>query len=167
MYDTQIPPLIRDLGLPSQALGLALAAAGAGGLLGSLGLLGLRASPFRLVAAASLFAALLVAAAGLQELRGRTGSLLPLLGLFAAAGFCSSLARVPLRALIQGATPPGMMGRVASLSEAAGLSALLVAPFLGAALASAASVGAAFVAGGAVMLLVAGGALVMARGLGC
>ena len=32
---------------------------------------------------------------------------------------------------------PGMMGRVAALSEAASLSALLVAPFAGAALASA------------------------------
>jgi MFS family permease len=162
-YDTQIPLLIRELGLPAPALGLCIAAVGGGGLLGSLGLLGLQARPLATVAAAGLGAGLVVGSIGLQELRGVVASLPPLLALCGAAGFLSSFTRVPLRALIQGATPTGMMGRVAALSEAASLSALLVAPFVGAVLADAFSVGAAFVAGGALMVGVAAGALVMDR----
>ena len=160
-YGTQFPLLVRELGLPAPALGLCIAAVGGGGLLGSLGLLGLQARPLAMVAASGLGAGLVVGSIGLQELRGVVASLPPLLALCGAAGFLSAFTRVPLRALIQGATPPGMMGRVAALSEAASLSALLVAPFIGAILAGAFSVGAAFVAGGALTAGVAAGALVM------
>lgn len=162
-YDTQIPLLVAELGLGPEALGLALAAAGGGGLLGSLGLAGVRAGPFALAAAASLASALLLGALGLGEVLGQRAALAPFLGVFGAAGFTSSVARVPLRALVQGATPPGMMGRVAALAEAASLSALLLAPFLGAWLATAASVGAAFLLGAGLMAGVAAGAMVMGR----
>lgn len=162
-YDTQIPLLVRELGLGPEALGLALAAAGGGGLLGSLGVLGLRMGPFALVAASALAAGLLLGGVGLAEMRGARAELLPFLAVFGAAGVLSSASRVPLRALVQGATPPGLMGRVAALTEAAALSALLVAPFLGAALATATSVGAAFLLGGGLMAGVAAGAFLMGR----
>jgi predicted MFS family arabinose efflux permease len=156
-YDTQVPPLLQVLGQSKEALGFCIAAVGAGGILGSFGVMGLsdRVPPQMVVAVAIAVAALLVAALGIAELRGQHAALAPLLALFAVVGLASSLARVPLRATIQRETPPGLMGRVAALVEAAGVSALLLAPFCGAALATAISVGAAFVAGAAVMLAVA------------
>ncbi|EYD78007.1 putative multidrug efflux transporter, MFS family protein [Rubellimicrobium mesophilum DSM 19309] len=163
VYDTQIAPLVRELGLGEEAFGLCLAFVGGGGLLGSLGLLGLRAGPLGIVAATGVGSGLLIAALGLQEMRGAEAALLPFLALSGAVGFLSSVGRVPLRAMVQEATPPGMMGRVAALVEAASLSALLVAPFLGAWLAEWLSVGAPFLAGGLLMIGVAAGAMVMGR----
>lgn len=55
------------------------------------------------------------------------------------------------------------MRQVAALAEVVGVSALLVAPFSGAALAAAISVGAAFVAGAGVMLAMAVAALHLLR----
>lgn len=164
-YDTQLAPLVRALGQEDAVLGLLLAALGAGGLLGSLGLIGLlgRLPALATTASASLFAGLLVGALGVSELLRQTPELPPFLALGFALGVASSMARVPLRAMIQAETPPGMMGRVAALTEALSVSTLLVAPFCGAALATATSVGAAFTFGAGLMLLVAAGAVGMAR----
>lgn len=55
---------------------------------------------------------------------------------------------VPIRTVIQSETPPDQIARVTALSEAVNTLALLSAPFIGAALASWSSTGAAFLAGG-------------------
>lgn len=63
---------------------------------------------------------------------------------------------VPIRIVIQDEIPPERMARVAALSEAANTAAMLIVPFVGAAIAGALSLGYAFVAGGVLALAKAG-----------
>jgi len=76
------------------------------------------------------------------------------LTLFALVGFTSAMSVVPIRTIIQRDTPGDKIARVSALSEAANMTALLIAPFLGAMLASLFSVGVAFVAGGLLMMII-------------
>ncbi|PSK88542.1 putative MFS family arabinose efflux permease [Limimaricola soesokkakensis] len=163
-YDTLIAPLIEALGQDATALGLCLAALGTGGVLGGLLLGGTRGTSdaFSTVAAGNLASALILGGIGLAEIAGWIAPLPLLLALFALAGVVSALALVPYRALIQSGAGAGGVGRVSALSEAANMAALLIAPFLGAALAEAVSVGAAFVAGAAITLVIALAALGLA-----
>ncbi|MFQ6546312.1 MFS transporter [Aestuariibius sp. 2305UL40-4] len=162
-YDTLIAPLTRDLGFDPQTLGLALAAVGAGGVLGA-GTLSLRPTerPFRLISISALVGGLCAACLGLAEAREGL-PLAAFLGLFFAIGIASAATVVPIRTVLQSETRPDRMARVTALSEAANTSALLIAPFLGAALAAATTIGSAFVAGGAILLLIALAALVIHR----
>ncbi|EYD73030.1 MFS transporter [Limimaricola hongkongensis] len=163
-YDTLIAPLVKALGQDETALGLCLAAVGAGGVLGGLLIGGARGTggAFATIAAGNTAAALILGGLGLAEMLGWIAPLWLLLALFGLAGVVSALSLVPYRALIQSGAGPGGVGRVSALSEGANAAALLVAPFLGAALAEAVSVGAAFVAGGTVTLVIAGTALGLA-----
>ena len=120
-----------------------------------------RLHPLGPVAGASALSAALLGGLGLGEVLGLVPALPPLLALGSAIGLVSSFARVPLRAVIQAGTPPGMMGRVAALTQAISTGTLLVAPFCGAWLASTLSVGAAFVLGAWLMGVVALGALIL------
>ncbi len=157
-YDTLIPPLIRSLGFTPTDLGLALASVGAGGVIGALGLsLGPEPRrPFLWIGAGAFVAAVLVIWIGLAEL-GMAAMSRPLfLAVFGVVGFATALTVVPFRTILQNNVAEARMGRVTALSEAANTIALLSAPFIGAAVAAAFGIGAAFVLGGAVMLCVAG-----------
>lgn len=156
-YDTLIAPLTRELGFSQTILGLSLAAVGAGGVLGALVLGAAKPTkrPFLLVAIGSGVGAVLVIALGVFELAGLSVTTWLYTGIFAALGLCSALTVVPYRTVIQNHVAPGQIGRVSALSEAINTVALLTAPFIGAAIASILSFGAAFVAGGIVMLFVA------------
>lgn len=153
-YDTLIAPLTRALGFSQTVLGLSLAAVGAGGVLGAL-ILGVGKTvvrPFVLVAVGSGIGAVIVITLGMLELFGWAVALWAYLAMFAILGFCSAMTVVPYRTLIQDNVEATQIGRVTALSEAINTVALLTAPFIGAALASALSFGAAFVVGGIVML---------------
>ncbi|SDE60489.1 MFS transporter [Limimaricola pyoseonensis] len=156
-YDTLIAPLIKALGQDETALGLCLAALGAGGVLRGLLMGGARGTggAFATIAAGNAAAALILGGIGLAEIAGWIAPLWLLAALFGLAGLVSSFSLVPYRALIQSHAGAHGIGRVSALSEAANTVALLTAPFLGAALAEAISVGAAFVAGGSVTLVIA------------
>lgn len=156
-YDTLIAPMTRALGFSQTVLGMSLAAVGAGGVLGAL-VMGTRQTPiapFMLVAIGSGIGALVIIALGLSELFGLSLALWTYLGMFGVLGVCSAMAVVPYRTLIQNHVDAPHIGRVTALSEAINTTALLIAPFIGAAIASLLSFGAAFVAGGIVMLGVA------------
>jgi predicted MFS family arabinose efflux permease len=167
-YDTLIAPVVRDIGFDETFLGLLLAAIGGGGVVGALLLSGRHGAfkPFALIGGAGLVSGGMIVGVGLAEV---TGTALPA-GLVLAggvvAGVCSALTVVPVRAVIQRETPPGLIARVVALSEAANTLALLSAPFLGAALAAAGSSGHAFIAGGGLALLIALAALVAHARLG-
>ena len=156
-YDTLIPPLTRDLGLSETDLGLAMAFVGAGGVIGALGLGGLaeRVRPFVLIATGSLISASVVGGFGWAEMVGQSLPKPLFLAGFAVLGLTSALMLVPYRTVIQSATRPEAMGRVSALNEALNTSALLVAPFIGAAIAEATRIGGAFVAGALIMALIA------------
>lgn len=153
-YDTLIAPLTRDLGFSETTLGLSLAAVGAGSVLGALALSETK-HPFLWIAGGAAVASVLVIALGTAEVAGVSISLPAYLLLFFGLGVASAINLVPFRTLIQTHTVPERIGRVTALSEAINTIALLTAPFLGAAIASATSFGMAFICGGVLMSLVA------------
>lgn len=73
----------------------------------------------------------------------------------ALSGFASAMVVVPVRSVVQAETPPEQIARVTALGEALNTTALLTAPFAGAALASLLTIGTAFLAGGIMMVIVA------------
>lgn len=166
-YDSLFAPLIEALGHTPQTLGLVLAAIGAGGVVGALGLGGWTATAgtarcFVLIAAGSAAAAGCIGFIGLAEALDLDLALAPLLILATCVGLASAISVVPTRTLLQTHTPQGAMGRVSALSEAANTIALLIGPFIGAALASATTIGAAFMLGAAMLGLVAAAGLRLA-----
>ncbi|MEE9455106.1 MAG: MFS transporter [Paracoccaceae bacterium] len=154
-YDTLIAPLTRDLGFSETTLGLALAAVGLGGVSGAIWM-GMRntARPFLWIAAGLILSAVLIATLGVFEITDRTLAMSVFLTLFTLVGFASTMSVVPIRTIIQRDTPSDKIARVSALSEAANMSALLTAPFIGAMIASLSSIGVAFVAGAILMLMI-------------
>lgn len=154
-YDTLIAPLIRDIGLTETAFGLSMAAVGAGGVLGA-GVVSLAAGPKRpliWIGCGFLVAAVLIAWLGLVEIQNRQVGLGVVCALFAIVGMASSASFVPTRTILQNEVSPDRIGRVTALGEAANALAVSTAPFLGTALASATTIGVAFVVGGALLAL--------------
>lgn len=165
-YDTLIAPMTRDLlHYTETTLGLALAAVGAGGLLGalSLSLVSNQTRSFFWISAGSAISGILVAILGLVEVANQAFPQVWFLLVFAVIGFATSMVVVPVRTIIQQETAPTHIARVTALSEAANTIALLIAPFVGASIAAAFSVGAAFILGGAIMVMLAIWAIVIGR----
>ncbi len=156
-YDTLIAPLTRELGFSQSQLGLALAAVGFGGVIGSvvLGLAKDGSRPFFWIAWGSAISGLAVIGLGACEAANISIDVALFIALFGILGLASAMAVVPFRTVIQNHVAPGHIGRVTALSEAANTVALLIGPFIGAAIASATSIGAAFICGGVVMFFVA------------
>lgn len=156
-YDTLIAPLTRELGFSQTVLGLALAAVGTGGVLGALamGARDIKVRSFILIAIGSAVGGMMVVLLGLTEVRCVTLPLTGFLALFGVLGLASAISVVPFRTVLQNTVAPDRMGRVTALSEAINTIALVTAPFIGAAIASVFSIGAAFVCGGIVLLMVA------------
>ncbi|WP_172670656.1 MFS transporter [Labrenzia sp. DG1229] len=160
IYDTFIAPLTRNLNFEPQHLGYALAAVGIGGVCGSVlfSILPDLKRPQYWIAAGAAIGALMLLMLGTFDLASADMSLAILIGIFFVLGFTSAMAVVPVRVVLQNTVPEDKMGSVTALSEAANTVALLSAPFIGAMLADAFSVGAPFLVGGIVMLAVAVGA---------
>jgi MFS family permease len=112
-------------------------------------------APYLLIAAGALASALGVGLLGAAALAGLLPGLLAICLAFAALGLAGSAVFVPTRSLMQAHVAPDRMGRVTALGEAGSALAILVAPFLGAALAARFGTGAAFLAGAGLMALVA------------
>lgn len=156
-YDTLIAPLTRDLSFTQTHLGFALACVGGGGVLGAAVMAMGREPkrPFLVISLAMAGSGALIGWLGVSELLD-TGLALPLfLLIFFGAGVCTAMAVIPFRTIIQNHTSDESIGQITALSEAVNTLALLSAPFVGAWIASLFTVGAAFIAGGAVMLFVA------------
>lgn len=160
IYDTFIAPLTRNLNFEPQHLGYALAAVGIGGVCGSVlfSFLPDLKRPQYWIAAGAAISAFMLLVLGAFDLASADMSLAVLIGIFLVLGLTSAMTVVPVRVVFQNTVPEDKMGSVTALSEAANTMALLSAPFIGAMLADAFSVGAPFVVGGIVMLGVAAGA---------
>lgn len=156
-YDTLIAPLTRELGFSQSQLGLALAAVGFGGVIGSvaLGLVKDGSRSFLWIAWGSAISGLAVIGLGACEAANISIDVALFMALFGVLGLASAMAVVPFRTIIQNHVAPGHIGRVTALSEAANTVALLIGPFIGAAIASVTSIGSAFISGGVIMLFVA------------
>ena len=163
-YDTLIAPLIRDLGFDGTGLGIALTAVGAGGVVGALWLGSKDISrPFLWVALGGAISGLTVVTIGFAEALSIDLPFYAFVALFAIVGGSSAMSVVPVRTVIQNETSPDRIARVTALNEAANTAALLTAPFLGALIASIFSIGVAFIAGGVLLIVIAGVALMLQR----
>lgn len=152
-YDALIPLLTRELGHPQAVFGAAIAAVGAGGVAGAALLAGAgEGRPFARMGAGYLASGAVAAALGSGALFGAQVSVVVFMALIAVLGLASAATVVPYRTVLQNEAPPEAMGRVTALGEAASTTALLVAPFAGAAIAATVGVGAAFAVGGAGLL---------------
>jgi MFS family permease len=150
LYDALIPILIKEIGHPETMFGLAIAAVGAGGVIGALllGQFGGGHNPLRVMAIGGALSGALVAVIGHV---GRGDLALPgplFLGLFFVLGIANAGMFVPYRTVQQQETPPHMLGRVTAVSEAATTLAMLAGPPLGALLAQSAGVASPFLLGG-------------------
>ena len=161
-YDMLIVPMNRDLGFSETILGVTLAFVGAGGVLGSF-MLGETKRPFVWIAAGVGVGGGLSITLGLFEATGTPIKLWVYLAIFFLLGVTSAIGLVPYRTLIQNHVGANRIGRVTALSEAINTMALLSAPFAGAVLAGATSMGVAFIGGGAMFLAIAGRAFLLRR----
>ncbi|MTI01102.1 MFS transporter [Roseibium sp. RKSG952] len=153
-YDTLIAPLTKQLGFTEADLGYSLAAVGAGGVAGSLyfGMGKATEKPFRFVAAGLVFSGALTACLGAFDMFETSVSAIPFFMIFLLIGLFTAMATVPIRTVMQNQTDPNKMARVSSLSEAVNTVALLTAPFIGAFIAQATTIGVSFVIGGAISI---------------
>ena len=129
----------------------------------ALGFRRVQARPLRLVAASCAVSGPLVAGLGLAELSAIAPGRVPILTVFAVLGVTSAAKVVPIRTVILSETPPALVARVTALGEAASTTALLVSPFLGAVIAAAFGVGATFVVGGVLLLVLTTAAIRLDR----
>lgn len=156
LYDRFIVLLVGAFGLDEVVFGLAIAAVGAGGVAGALGLgLGRPGGDFGPIAAGFLAAGLLVGGLGGAQVAGLPLAAAPLVGLFFLVGVATALVMVPFRTVLQREVNPQRTARVFATSEALNVTAMLAAPFLGALIARMAGPGAPFLAGGALLILLA------------
>ncbi|MGR3290698.1 MAG: MFS transporter [Paracoccaceae bacterium] len=165
-YDTLIAPLIRDLGHVQTVFAGAIAAVGAGGVIGALWL-GLgpdRKRPFLWIAVGSAISAAMVVGLGTSAIGDVALPAAGIYGIFAILGFATAVVVVPVRTIVQRDTPPDKIARVSAVSEAANTVALLSAPFLGAGLATMLSIGTAFIVGGVLLFAIAVYAISLGRG---
>ena len=164
-YDTLIAPLIRGYGFDQNTFSMAIAAVGFGGVLGAIWLsIGKdKKRPFVWVAAGSGISGTMAMVLGITQIGGYPVGVATIIGLFAVLGFSSAIVVVPIRTIIQNETPPEKIARVSAMGEAANTTALLVAPFIGAAIATVTSVGAVFVLGGVMLVAIAGYAIKLHR----
>ncbi len=153
LYDALSALLIAELGMDASLFGIAVAAAGGGGLIG--GLIGGRMPPTRpvlhMILAATLSGLVTVALA----LLAGSGFGVPAIGFVGAMllmGGSTSFMMVPYRVLMQRDVDPSRIARVAATGESVITSVMIGAPFLGSLIASLWGVPAAFLAGGSVLL---------------
>lgn len=154
LYDALAALLLRQMGMGEAVFGLAVAAAGGGGVAGALALgqFAARRDPLRLMAAGGVASGLMTAAMGHAGRGDLDLSAAGMLALMAAAGFTSAALFVPYRTVLQREAAPAMLGRVTAVGEAAGNAAMLAAPPLGAWIAAAAGVPVPYLLGGYLMV---------------
>lgn len=153
-YDALIPLLTRALQLEETVFGLAIAAAGAGGVVSSI-LLGAVAGswrPFLLMGAGYSVAGPIAVVVGWMANASVPIDAVTFIALFGVIGFATAAVVVPFRTIIQREADPERIGRVSAICETVTITATLVAPFIGAALARLYSVGTSFITGGLVLV---------------
>ncbi|WP_299390843.1 MFS transporter [Pelagibius sp.] len=165
LYDALIPLLTLALRYDESVFGLAVAAAGGGGVLASLavGAWGARRNPFALMGLGYLISGPLAIVLGIAPGAAFDLPWVACIGVFAVLGAATAAVVVPFRTIIQREADAERIARVSATCEAVTVSVMLVAPFIGAAIAELYSVAAAFIAGGLALTLLAVAAFLAAR----
>lgn len=154
LYDALIALLTEDFGLGATAFGIGLAASGGGGLIGAL-LAGRVAAhhPLPTMIGAALFSGVVTVGVALVALQGYDLPALPYFVALALMGGSTAFMLVPYRTIVQAATPPERIARVFAAGEAVIMAVMLSAPFIGSFIAATYGTATAFLAGGALLVL--------------
>jgi MFS family permease len=142
-FDTLSPLALRALGFGPSLFGLAVAGIGFGAVVGALaiGSFGRRIDPFALLGGSKAVAGVLVALIGLGAVASLSISAYAWLPVVLGIGLASAGVLVAFPTILQLETPAHMMGRVYSTASAIPTTLQMVAPILGALVASAVGVG--------------------------
>jgi MFS family permease len=161
-FDTLSPLALRALGFGPSLLGFAVAGIGLGAVAGALviGSVGNRVQPFKLLGASKAIAGVLVAVVGVGAVSGIDVPAAVWLPVVLGIGLASAGVLVSFPTILQLETPPNMMGRVHATATAIPTALQMVAPVLGAAIATAVGVGWVLVGAGSALAVV--GAVVFA-----
>ena len=154
LYDTLIALLNQELGFSATELGLSVTASGVGGLIGAF--LGGRVAnvrPLILMAIAQLVAGPITVALAIAAAAGLPIPFWAFLIAMATMGGTTVFMMIPYRAVLQRETPPDRIARVVAAGEAIIIVALMTAPFIGSALASAFGIAAPFLVAGVLLTI--------------
>lgn len=163
LYDTQIALLTSRLGYDATAFGLTVTASGVGGVVGAF-LAGMvrPKRPLAMMAIPALISGPVTIAVALAAGWSLAIPFPLFCVVMAVMGGTTVFMMVPYRSVIQAETPPDRIGRVTAAGEAAMISAMMSAPFLGSLISAGFGVPAPFILGGALLILLGLGALAFA-----
>lgn len=157
LYDNFIPMLTQHLGYDTQSFGMIISLVGFGGIVGGYLAIGLceRFSPITIIPTAIFFSGPPMIYFGLCAI-GATAIYTPLfLGCWFAVGVLTSIGLVPFNTYVVKTTPKNKLGTVTGLSESVQTLGVIVGPIMGAAVVEQFGVGAVFILGGLLSLLIA------------
>ncbi|HTM77419.1 MAG TPA: MFS transporter [Devosia sp.] len=153
LYDALLALLAQDFGFDATAFGVGIAASGAGGLIGALVAGRFTSRPILSMAGSAIASGCVTIAIALAAIAGMTISVWVYFLALAAMGGSTAFMLVPYRTIVQTQTPPDRIARVFAAGEAITTAVMLSAPFIGSLIATAYGTGAAFLSGGALVLL--------------
>ena len=142
-FDTLSPLALRALGLGPSLLGLSISGIGLGAVVGAvaIGSFGRRVQPFALLGASKAVAGVLVAVIGVAAVVGVHSAPAVWIPVVLGIGVASAGVLVSFPTILQRETPPSMMGRVSATASAVPTVLQMIAPLIGAVIASAVGVG--------------------------
>jgi predicted MFS family arabinose efflux permease len=153
LYDALIALLAADFGLGATAFGFGIAASGGGGLIGALVAGRLAGHPVACMTWSAVFSGGVTIAIAVVALAHIAVPGWLFFGVLAAMGGSTAFMLVPYRTIVQAETPPDRIARVFATGEALITGVMLSAPFIGSVIATRYGTGAAFLCGGALVLL--------------
>ncbi|HWV22457.1 MAG TPA: MFS transporter [Devosia sp.] len=165
LYDALMALLAEGFGFDATAFGLSISASGLGGLIGAL-VAGSLASkrPMLTMSLAAVISGLTTCAMALAAIMGWPVQLPAFLLALCFMGGATAFMLVPYRTIVQADAPPDRIARVFATGEAVITLTMLSAPLIGSFIASQWGTPAAFIAGGAVLVLLGAVTLASHRG---
>lgn len=158
LYDSFAVLYLKSLGQPASFLGVVMATLGAGGIVGAF-LVGryklTSRTAFLIMTTSGAATGILIMVAGALPYFTQSVSGVFLAMLFFVIGIFTSFAIIPYPTIVQLETAKDKIGRVTALSDALVTTTMVSAPFFGSVLISSFSIGAPFLASGAITLVIA------------
>lgn len=165
LYDALIALLAEGFGFDATAFGLSISASGLGGLVGALvagSMAGKR--PMLTMSLAAVISGLTTCAVAVAAVMGWSVQLPAFLLVLCFMGGATAFMLVPYRTIVQADAPPDRIARVFAAGEAVITLTMLSAPLIGSFIASQWGTPVAFLAGGAVLVLLGAVTLASHRG---
>lgn len=157
LYDNFIPMLSQSLGFDAKAFGMTISLVGFGGIVGGYLSIGLceRANPIYIIPTAIALSGPMMIYFGLCAMGVVTVYTPVFLLVWFLVGVVTSLALVPFNTYLVKTTPKDKLGTVTGLNESVQTLGVIAGPILGAAVVEGFGIGAVFILGGLLSLLIA------------